>query len=107
MTTEADIVTRTWPLLRAGMVALCVWLGLIIGLTVLVEPSRDAIVFGSPMRTLALLDNSDTRILSVGPNHLVVRGVERGFVRALYANGAWVVLPARAGGCLNLARWLS
>ncbi len=77
---------------------------MILAITAAAEPTRDAIVFGAPPSTLALLAGSDTRVVGIGDSYLVVRGAERGFVRALYANGAWIVLPARTGGCLGTGK---
>lgn len=76
-------------------------LALTMAVTVIWEPTDEAIVFGSPERTLAYLDDSNTRIVEITATYLIVYGMERGFVRHLYANGARVVLPASAGGCLS------
>ncbi|MGH6814249.1 MAG: hypothetical protein ACREC6_00935 [Hyphomicrobiaceae bacterium] len=74
---------------------------LLLAIAAFVEPTRDAVVLGPPVRTLQALAGSDTRIVDIGAVSVFVRGMEPGFVRALYANGAWLVLPARAGGCRN------
>jgi hypothetical protein len=97
MSTTTDI-TRT-----AGRVAaaLGAWAALVVAITAVAEPTRDAVIFGDPRRALALLEGTDTRILDVGAHRTIVRGTAKGFVRELYANGAWLVLPARAGGCLG------
>lgn len=90
------------PLLLQGATALGVWFAMLVVLTVLVEPTRDVVVIGPA--GLAALADSDTRIGDVGRLSITVRGMERGFVRALYAGGAWLVLPSRVGGCLGLRR---
>ena len=89
--------------LRFGAMALAIWFAFL-PLAMLAEPTFDAMIVGPPDRTLAALAGSDTRIMELGDTYLVVRGSERGYVRALYANGAWLVLPARAGGCIDLSK---
>ena len=34
-----------------------------------------------------------------GNGYIIVQGQDSGFVRHLYAGGAWLVLPVIAGGC--------
>jgi hypothetical protein len=106
MSTTTDIheSDSAFALVRPAGLTLAAWLALVAVITVVAEPMRDAVVFGAPEQTLALLTGSDTRIVDVQPTYLVVRGVERGFVRALYANGAWIVLPARSGSCLAIPK---
>lgn len=78
------------------------WLAVLAGVTVVLEPTSDVVVFGPPERTLALLEGSDTRLTNITPRYAILRGTEPGFVRALYANGAGLVLPARNSSCLGL-----
>ncbi|MEQ1647113.1 MAG: hypothetical protein ABL898_00885 [Hyphomicrobiaceae bacterium] len=81
---------------------ICGWFAIIVGVTVVAEPTKDVVIFGNPQRTLALLDGTDLRIVNLQSSYLIVRGAEQGFVRALYANGAWLVLPARGRTCFAL-----
>lgn len=90
-------------LVRAAAFALGGWAALLIVITAIAEPSRDVLLLGDPARTLPLLAGSDTRIVTVTARFAIVRGTERGFVRALYANGAWIVLPARGKSCVDLS----
>ena len=78
------------------------WLTILITVTAAFEPTKVVLVFGSPERTLALLDGTDIRITDVRPHMTKLRGTEPGFVRALYANGAMLVLPVKSASCLGL-----
>jgi hypothetical protein len=64
----------------------------------------DAVVAWVPPGSLAqVLSSSPVSVVDAGARGFVVlRGSAPGFVAALYASGAWVVLPARrGGGCLT------
>lgn len=103
--TEASVSTAgtraglAW--LRVGGLALAGWFAFL-PIAMLLEPTWDAMIVGAPTRAIAALEGSDTRIMEIGATYVVVRGTERGYVRALYANGAGLVLPARAAGCIDL-----
>jgi hypothetical protein len=84
---------------ETAALALAAWFCLAAGIMAVAEPTRDAVVIGPPRETLAALAGSDTRIVEAGTGYLIVRGTQAGFVRALYAGGAWLVLPHRTGGC--------
>lgn len=100
MSTTTDHTTRTvvsvLPAVFAG------WITVLVAVTAAFEPTNDVVVFGSPERTLALLDGTDIRITDVRPHMTKLRGTEPGFVRALYANGAMLVLPVKSSSCLGL-----
>ena len=100
MSTTTDRTTSTaasvLPAVFAG------WLTILVGVTAAFEPTNDVVVFGPPSRTLALLDGTDIRITDVRPHMTKLRGTEPGFVRALYANGALLVLPVKSASCLGL-----
>ncbi len=87
--------------LRVGGLALAAWFAFL-PIAMLFEPTWDAMIVGPPQRSIAALEGSDTRIMEIGATYVVVRASERGYVRALYGNGAWLVLPARAAGCIDL-----
>lgn len=78
------------------------WLVVLAGVTAVLEPTEDVVVFGPPGRTIALLEGGDTRISDLRPHYAIVRGTQRGFVRALYFNGAGLVLPAKNSSCVGL-----
>jgi hypothetical protein len=92
---------------RYGAIALAAWSVLLAGVTVVAEPTPEVVIVGPAARALAALRGTDTRILDMGESYVRVRGMEPGFVRALYANGAWLVLPGRAGGCRSYQKDLT
>lgn len=101
------ISLRSLPVVRLlgqTLFVLTLWFVATVLLTVTFEPTRFAVVVGPLDRSIAALAGSDTRIADAGRVTLVVQGNDPGFVRALYANGAWLVLPRRSGGCLSFDR---
>jgi hypothetical protein len=84
---------------KAMALALGGWFGGLALVTATLEPSRDVVLFGAPEHTLARLTGTDLRIVTITERRLIVRGTAPGFVRALYANGAWLVLPVRGRSC--------
>jgi hypothetical protein len=101
MTTEARPLEAGLAWLRVGGIALVGWFAFL-PFAMLFEPTWDAMIVGPPQRAIAALEGSDTRIMEIGSTYVVVRGTQGGYVRALYANGAGLVLPARAAGCIDL-----
>ena len=93
---ETSTIASVLPAVFAG------WLAILVAVTAAFEPTNDVVVFGPPRRTLALLDGTDIRITDVRPHMTKLRGTEPGFVRALYANGAMLVLPVKSASCLGL-----
>jgi hypothetical protein len=69
--------------------------------TAVAEPFEIVMVFGPAAATHAAVARSPA-IAFVASSQLayVVKSESPGFVRHLYANGAWLVLPANDGGCL-------
>ena len=63
------------------------------------EPTRRVAVFGPAETTLRALTQGDGRLVDGGNGYIIVQGQHAGFVRHLYAGGAWLVLPVVAGGC--------
>jgi hypothetical protein len=93
-----------WSWLRQAAAALVVWCALIIVITVAVEPTDDVIVIGPTRATLAALSNSENLIVDSGSYFIRIRGARPDFIRTLYYNGAWLVLPSSAGGCINFGK---
>lgn len=90
---------------KGATIVLAAWALLLAAITAVAEPTQMVIVVGPKDRSMAALAGSDTRLVDSGAGYIVVSGTERGFVRALYAGGALLVLPKRsAGGCLGLKR---
>lgn len=77
---------------------LSVWFGIVVAVTAIAEPTDSVLVLGL---TSAVASNaavtSQVQMLDGSGRTLAVRGTEPGFVRRLYAGGAWLVLPARLG----------
>jgi hypothetical protein len=69
---------------------------------VLAEPTRSVVVFGPHQTTFRAVMAGTTSIVDAGNGYLVASGNRSGFVRELYAAGAWLVLPASHGGCRRL-----
>ena len=104
MTTEALPASRrgTLGLLRSAGVALAVWFAAV-ALLMPVAPLTGAVIaIGSPARLLSSLDPQASRLLAGGAHSLIVTAPDARSVRALYASGAWLVLPAVRGGCTGL-----
>jgi hypothetical protein len=88
----------------AALTALLFWLGGLAGLAAAAGPSGDYLAIG-PRRTLfPALASSGARFLRETSGGLLLSGDGPATVRALYANGAWLVLPAPRGGCLAFGR---
>lgn len=74
-------------------------LGLLV--TVVFEPTDAVMVFGPQDRTFAAIVASDGLVVEQGDGFTVGRATGPGFVRNLYASGAWAVLPSFGGGCIT------
>jgi hypothetical protein len=76
-----------------------IWFACLAAATVLAEPTRRVAVFGPADTTLRALTQGDGRLVDGGNGYIIVQGQDPGFVRQLYAGGAWLVLPVVVGGC--------
>jgi len=105
MTIDLRAIARTGRLAAGAIVALGVWFGGVAALTVAVEPTRTVVIFGrSPQAVIDAVAKSDVAVLGGSGRELTVTGTSPGFVRQLYAAGAWLVLPLSGGGCRGLTR---
>jgi hypothetical protein len=86
----------------AGLVG-AVWFAGLAMTAVLAEPTREVLIFGPHETTFRAVMAGTTSIVDSGAGYLVANGNRRGFVRELYAAGAWLVLPASHGGCRGRA----
>ncbi len=95
-TTDASITESPGSgaalLLRAGKLAAAAF-------AYFTEISPIVIVFGPQATTMGAMSRSDTRVLEGGPGFIVVQGSGHGFVRKLYSEGAWLVMPSNLDGC--------
>lgn len=83
---------------------LVAWFALLAVATVVLEPTRRVVVFASAADAIRALVRGDALILGGGNGFTIMHGRKSGFVRQLYAGGAWLVLPASMGGCRGSAR---
>jgi hypothetical protein len=99
MTTDGQLLPRrTLPFRAAILSALGCWFGAVLLLTLLFEPTRDVFVIGLPT-DLAGLSEADVMLVDSIRDVPRVRSDRPGFVMRLYAQGAWLVIPASQGGC--------
>jgi hypothetical protein len=75
------------------------WFAGLAAAAVLAEPTQGVLVLGPHETTFRAVMAGTTSILDEGNGYLVAHGNRSGFVRELYAAGAWLVLPAVSGGC--------
>jgi hypothetical protein len=94
MTTDVGIGS----LVAYALAVLAVWFAAVTTLTVAAEPTRTVVVFGGNAAVLDAVVGSNVSLLGGSGRTLTVVGATPGFVRELYARGAWLVLPA-TGGC--------
>jgi hypothetical protein len=88
-----------------AVAALGVWFMGVAILTVVVEPTRTVVIFGrSAQAVVDAVTGADVAMLGGSGRVLTVAGASPGFVRKLYASGAWLVLPFSGGGCRGAAR---
>jgi hypothetical protein len=89
------------PLYVTIPMALGAWFLTVAVFTLAAEPTRDVFVIGSA-RTTALLPSAGVVLVDAVNGIPRVRGDTPGYVMRLYAQGAWLVLPALEGGCLGI-----
>ena len=99
-TTERPrLVTRAARFAGGAVLVMAVWFAGLAATAVMVEPTRSVVVFGPHQTTLRAVTSGSTRLVDAGTGFVIANGRDRGFVRRLYAAGAWLVLPAVSGGC--------
>jgi hypothetical protein len=93
--------TERRKLLAVALTALAIWATALTTMAYGSGPQDEVIVWASRDRLGEMLAASPASVVAAGLNGFVVlRGDAPQFVSALYARGAWIVLPARrAGGC--------
>ena len=77
------------------------WFGAMVVLMLVFDISSKALVVG-PGLTIAEQIPEDVSLLDADPYSLIVTSDEPGYVRRLYASGAWIVFPSLNPGCLDL-----
>jgi hypothetical protein len=82
------------------VLALGLWFGGLLLGAVAFEPTTAVMVYAPGGRgVIASARNADVDLLEASGSLFTVAGRNAGFVRRLYASGAWFVLPATGGGC--------
>jgi hypothetical protein len=99
-TTTDRATTRGWPLSLCCALAIGVWfVGLAIA-ALAFEPTQEVVVVAANRdAAIASITRADVALVHASDAVITVAGRSRGFVRDLYAGGAWLVLPASNGGC--------
>lgn len=78
--------------------ALVVWFGGMAGLALVVEPDT-VVVFGRAPNLMRATVAADASLVAAGRGFVTLRRQSPGWVRRLYASGAWFVWPVVARGC--------
>jgi hypothetical protein len=102
MSTTTDrprFATRAARFTGGAVLVMAIWFAGLATAAVMVEPTRSVVVFGPQQTTFRAVTSGSTRLVDAGTGFVVVNGDSKGFVRQLYAAGAWLVLPAISGGC--------
>ena len=99
MSTPTTIERATFRLPLKGLaVALLAWFCGMAALACMIDPPA-VVVFGPQTATLRAATRSDALLVSAGTGFLSLRSDSHGYVRRLYANGAWFVWPVFRAGC--------
>jgi hypothetical protein len=93
------LAVRAARFLGAATLVVATWFCGLAAATVLAEPTRGVVVFGPHDTTFRAVMAGTTSLVDAGTGYVVASGHRAGFVRELYAAGAWLVLPATGGGC--------
>lgn len=101
MTTEArGERLNLWRLVGCCALALGVWFGGLLVVAAAFEPTTAVMVLAPGGRAvIASAQKGDVDLLEASGSLFTVAGRNAGFVRSLYASGAWFVLPVTGGGC--------
>jgi hypothetical protein len=101
MSTTTDAISlRRWSFVAYGALALTIWFAGLAFAARAFEPTDAVIVIAPSKRAaLAAVETADVAFLDVSDSFVMVAGRSKGFVKELYAAGAWLVLPATGGGC--------
>ncbi len=84
-----------------------IWFILLVWLTYEFEPVPEAVIIGPNSALVSAIENSDVKVTGGSAPYMSVIGEKPGFVRELYRNGAWLVLPGSVSGCFDPKRWIS
>jgi hypothetical protein len=95
----ALLLRRAASFLCASALVVVTWFTLLAMAALVWEPTRSVIVLGPQETTLRAVTAGPAMLVDAGSTYVIAQGEGKGFVRDLYAGGAWLVLPAMSGGC--------
>lgn len=101
---QRTLAQRCSRFVGSALLVAAIWFAGLAAVVVIAEPTRDVVVLGPPEISMTAVAAGPSLLLDAGRSFVLVRGVRDGFVRELYASGAWLVLPAMSGGCRAPAR---
>jgi hypothetical protein len=101
---QRTLLQRCGRFVGAALFVSAIWFAGLAAVVVIAEPTRDVVVLGPPETSMAAVATGPSLLLDAGQTFVLVRGVRNGFVRDLYAGGAWLVLPEMSGGCRTPTR---
>lgn len=96
---KSDIATAVGRFLGSVAAIVAGGLATVLLVTALLEPTEAVMVIGPQDRAFAAIVEGGGLVVEQGDGFTVGRGTGPGFARALYAAGAWAVLPSLGGGC--------
>jgi hypothetical protein len=91
-----------YPMAKIPLGGIAVVLGLWFGGMALIGFAFDppAVVVFAPVSSIVqAVTTTDAKIMAVGPGFMALRAGKAGYVRRLYASGAWFVWPILPRGC--------
>lgn len=81
------------------MLVMALWFAGLAAVVLIGEPTRGVIVLAPSQTAFRAALSSSALLVGGGNGYVIAFGRHDGFVRELYASGAWLVLPALRGGC--------
>lgn len=82
-----------------------IWFVVLASVPVLRDVPGQYLVIGPRDARLAAIGATTAELVAPGRGYTHVATTSPDAVGQLYANGAWLVLPASGGGCLRLTDW--
>jgi hypothetical protein len=105
--TDTGFRHRAARLLAGCGLALAAWFVIVAVATRLLPWAGPVVAVGPAGDLRGVLASAPVQLLETGRGYMIVRGTGVPFVGHMYRAGAWLVLPAPAGGCLGSRRFLA
>lgn len=93
--------------LTSCFLIITIWFVLVVWLTYEFEPVPEAVIIGPNSVLISAIENTDVKVTGGSAPYMGVIGQKPGFVRELYSNGVWLVLPGSVSGCFDPKNWIS